>query len=50
MPPKNWKSITIKESIYDELDRIAREKNLSIPKVIELIFEKYREDLMKHEC
>jgi len=46
MPVKGWKSITIRESIYNELDSLAQKKKLSIPKIIEILFEKYQKEMM----
>lgn len=43
MPPKGWKAITVKESLFRELREIQKKFNLkSIPKTIVFLIEKSR--------
>jgi hypothetical protein len=45
MPKKGYKSITIRETLFEKLTQIAEKLQRSIPETVELIVKHYEKEL-----
>lgn len=45
MPPKNYKSITIRVEIYELLKKLAEQQNKTIPDLLKEILSEYKKHL-----
>jgi predicted CopG family antitoxin len=43
MPEKGFKTITVPEQVYSELEKLAKERFTSIPKIVEYLVAKAKE-------
>lgn len=44
MPPKKWRSISVRKPIYDSLKKIAEQKNMSVTELVEnILLQKLKE-------
>ena len=46
MPREGYKSITVSDSVYDDLSEIAEKRGLSIPQLLEKFSTKKRVEVM----
>ena len=45
MPPKNYKTITVRIEIYEILKKLAEQKNMTIPDLLREILSSYKKHL-----
>jgi predicted CopG family antitoxin len=45
MPEKGFKTITVPEQVYIELEKLAKERFTSIPKIVEYLVAKEKESV-----
>ena len=44
MPTKGFKTITVSEQVYNELEKLARERFTTIPKIVEFLISKAKKE------
>ena len=50
MPVEGYKTITVSEETYSKLNKLAKKNYTTIPRVIELLIDKYKENKHKEEA
>ena len=49
MPVEGYKTITVSEETYSKLNELAKKNYTTIPRVIELLIDKYKENKQREK-